>query len=86
VKGDLSRVMEVKSLNLDLNLLWKDLEMKLGEIIEDYKTHLFSNFQKKRICLWKLWTFEDFVSDLVFWSYLFCLNIFGSAALGSYRS
>jgi hypothetical protein len=26
--------------------------MKLGKIIEDYKTLLFSNFQKKRICLY----------------------------------
>jgi len=24
--------------------------MKLGDIIEDYKMLLFSNFQKKRIC------------------------------------
>jgi len=29
-----------KSLNLDI--LWKDFEMKLGEIIGDYKTILFS--------------------------------------------
>jgi hypothetical protein len=35
-------------LNLDLDLLWKDLRMKLREIIEDYKTLLWSNFQKKK--------------------------------------
>jgi len=50
VKGDQHiKVVEIRSLNLDLNLLLKDLQVKLGEIIEDYKTLLFSNFQKKRI-------------------------------------
>jgi hypothetical protein len=29
------KVVEVKSLNLDLDLLWKDPRMKLGKIIED---------------------------------------------------
>jgi hypothetical protein len=24
--------------------------------------------------LWELWTFEDSMSNLVFWSYFFCLN------------
>jgi hypothetical protein len=38
--------MEVRSLNLDLNLLLKDFGVKRGEIIEDYKL-IFSNFQKK---------------------------------------
>ncbi len=52
MKGDQHiKVVEVRSLNLDLDLLWKDLGMKLGEIIKDYKTLLFSNFQKKRICI-----------------------------------
>ncbi len=87
VRGDQHiKVVEVKSLNLDLELLWKDLGMKLGGIIEDYKMLLFSNFQKKRIFLWELWAFEDSMLDLVFWSYLLCLSLFGSAALGSYRS
>jgi len=42
------KVVEVRSLNLDLDLLWKDLGVKLGEIIKDYKTFLLSNFQKKK--------------------------------------
>jgi hypothetical protein len=37
-------VVEVRSLNLDLDLLWKKLEMKLAEIIEGYKTFLFLEF------------------------------------------
>ncbi len=45
VRGDQHiKVVEVRSLNLDLDLLWNDLEVKLGEIIEDYKTLLFSIF------------------------------------------
>ncbi len=35
------RVVEVKSLNLVLDLLCKDPRMKPREIIEDYKTLLF---------------------------------------------
>jgi hypothetical protein len=35
------KVMEVRFLNLNLNLLWKDLEVKLKGIVEDYKTLLF---------------------------------------------
>jgi hypothetical protein len=70
-----------KSLNLDLDILWKDFEMKLGEIIGDYKTLLFSNFQKKRICFvrvmsfWKLYARSNFLvaSPLfeIFWIYNF---------------
>jgi hypothetical protein len=52
--------MEVKSLNLDLDLLWKNLKVKLWEIIEHYKTLLFSNFQKKRICFEKVMSFWRF--------------------------
>jgi hypothetical protein len=33
-----------------LDLLWNNLGVKLGEIVENYKTLLFSKFQKKRIC------------------------------------
>jgi hypothetical protein len=44
---NISRVEEVISLNLDLHLLWNDLGVKLGEIVEDYKMFLFSQFQKK---------------------------------------
>ncbi len=51
------KVMEVRSLNLDLNRLSKDLGVKHGEIIEDYKTLLFSNFQKKRICFVTIMSF-----------------------------
>jgi hypothetical protein len=38
---NISKVVEVKSLNLDLDLLWKNLKMKLKKIIEDYRTFLF---------------------------------------------
>jgi hypothetical protein len=38
------KVVEAWFLNLNLDLLWKDLGVKLGEIIEDYKTFLFSKF------------------------------------------
>jgi hypothetical protein len=31
--------------------------MKLGEIVEDYKTLLFSKFQKKRICFVRVMRF-----------------------------
>jgi hypothetical protein len=68
VRGDQHvKVVEVRSLNLNLDLLWKDLEVKLGEIIKDYKTFLFSNFQKKRICfvrvmnLWRLYAKSGFL-------------------------
>jgi hypothetical protein len=54
------KVVEVRSLNLDLDLLWKDLEVKLETIVEDYKTLLFSNFQKKRICFVRVMSFWKF--------------------------
>jgi hypothetical protein len=58
VRGDQHiKVVEVRSLNLDLDLLWKDLGVKLEEVIEDYKTLLFSNFQKKRICFVRVMNF-----------------------------
>jgi hypothetical protein len=58
VRGDQHiKVVEVRSLNLDLDLLCKDLEVKLGGIVEDYKTPLFSNFQKKRICFVRVMSF-----------------------------
>jgi hypothetical protein len=45
VRGDQRiKVVEVRSLNLDLDLLWKDLGVKLEEVIEDYRTLLFSKF------------------------------------------
>ncbi len=59
-KIHISRVVKVRSLNLDLDLLWKDLGVKLGEIIEEKKTLLFSKFQKKMICfvrVMKFWRF-----------------------------
>jgi hypothetical protein len=37
--------------------MWKDFGMKLGKSIEDYKTLLFSNFQKKRICFVRVMNF-----------------------------
>jgi hypothetical protein len=70
--------VEVKSLNLDLDLLWEDLGIRLVDIIENYK--------RKGYVLWELWTFEDFVLDLVFWSYFLYLSIFESTTLGFYRS
>jgi hypothetical protein len=58
VRGDQHiKVVEVKSLNLDLDLLWKDLGVKLGEFIEDYRTLLFSKFQKKKICFVRVMSF-----------------------------
>jgi hypothetical protein len=44
-----SKVVEVKSLNLDLDILWKDLGMKLEEVIEDCKMFLFSKVKKKKM-------------------------------------
>ncbi len=35
------KVVEVRSLKLDLELLWKDLKVKLGEVVEDYRTLIF---------------------------------------------
>jgi hypothetical protein len=55
-----SKVVEVRSLNLNLDLLWKDLGMKLKKIIEDNKTLLFSKFQKKRICFVRVMSFWKF--------------------------
>ncbi len=52
-----SKVVEVRSLNLNLDLLWNDLEVKLKGIIEDYKTLLLSKFQKKRICFVRVMSF-----------------------------
>jgi hypothetical protein len=58
VRGDQHiKVVEVRSLNLDLDLLSKDLEVKLGGIVKDYKTLLLSNFQKKRICFVRVMSF-----------------------------
>jgi hypothetical protein len=31
--------------------------VKLGEIVEDYKTLLFSNFQKKKMCFVRVMSF-----------------------------
>jgi hypothetical protein len=58
--------MEVKFLNLDLNLLWKGFGVKLGEIIENYKTLLFSKFQEKKFILWELWALKHSMLDQVF--------------------
>jgi hypothetical protein len=41
--------VEVRFLNLNLDLLRKDLGVKPGEIIEDYKTLLFSK-EKYTFC------------------------------------
>jgi hypothetical protein len=43
---------------------------------------LFSKFQKKKICFVRVMSFENYVLNLGFWSYLLCLNIFGFATLG----
>jgi len=44
------------------------------------------NFMSFGLLLWELGAFENFVSDLIFWSYLLCLSFFGSVTLWSYRS
>ncbi len=77
----ISKAMEVSSLNLDLDLLWKHLGVKLGEIVEDYKTFLFSKFQKKKMCFVRVMSFWRFcvksgflvISPLfkLFWIYTF---------------
>ncbi len=41
------KVVEVRFLNLNLDLLWNDLGVKLGGIIEDYKT-LYSHIFKRK--------------------------------------
>jgi len=42
VRGDQHiKVVEVKPLNLDLDVLWKDLGVKLRAIIKEYKMLLF---------------------------------------------
>ncbi len=56
----ISKVVEIRFLNLDLDLLWKDLGVKLGEIVEDYKTFLFTKFQKKKMCFVKVMSFWRF--------------------------
>jgi hypothetical protein len=77
-----SKVVKVRYLNLDLDLLWKGFGMKLGEIIEDYKTFLFLNFQKKRICFvrvmsfWKLYARSGFLVIFPFFE-LFGICSFG---------
>jgi hypothetical protein len=48
------KVVKVKYLNLDLNLLSKDLGVKLGWIIENYKALMFSKFH---ICFVKIMSF-----------------------------
>ncbi len=44
-----SNVIKVIFLNLNLDLLCTDFEVKLGGIIEDYKVFLFSKFHKKKM-------------------------------------
>jgi hypothetical protein len=39
--------VRVKYLNIDLGLLWKDLGLKLGGIVEDYKAFLFKFLEEK---------------------------------------
>ncbi len=56
----ISRVVKVRSLNLDLDLLWKYFGVKLAEIIEDYKTLLFSKFQEKKTCFMRVMNFWRF--------------------------
>jgi len=45
----ISKVVEVRSLNLNLDLLWKDLGVKLGEIVEDYNASIFKNLEEKDV-------------------------------------
>ncbi len=87
VRGDQHiKVVEVRSLNLDLDLLWKDLEVKLEGIVEDYKTLLFSNFQKKKICFVKVMSFWRLCAKSGFLVISPLFELFGSATLRSYRS
>lgn len=80
-----SKVVKVIFKNLYLNISWEKLGMKLERIVKYYKLFIFSKFQKKKNVFWKLWTFENFVLNLNFWSYFSFLDIFGSIVLGLYR-
>jgi len=73
-----SNVVKVKYLNLDLDqdILCKDLEVKFGGIVEDYNMHLFSNFQKKKMScesyellkiLCQIWFFDHISFIECFW-------------------
>jgi hypothetical protein len=46
---NVSKVMEIRSLNVDLDLMWKDLGVKLGEIKEDLRHFYFQNFKKNKM-------------------------------------
>jgi len=48
-KSTRSKVIKVRILNLNPNLLSKDLEVKFGRIIKEYKVLLFSKLQRKWI-------------------------------------
>ncbi len=86
VRGiNLSKVVEARSLKLDLDLLWKDLEVRPREIIEDYKTLIFSNFQKIIICFVRVMGFWRLCVKFGF-LVIFLKKNFESRTLGSYRS
>jgi hypothetical protein len=78
--------VEVRFKNLNLDLLQKEFGMNLWGIIKYIRSFYSQNSKKKGHVLLKLWAFEDFVSDTGFWSYFVCFSIFGSIALGSYKS
>jgi hypothetical protein len=48
-KSTRSKVIKVRILNLNPNLLSKDLEVKFGRIIKEYKVLPFSKLQRKWI-------------------------------------
>jgi hypothetical protein len=44
----------------------EDLEVKIGEIIQDYEVIPFPNLKENKFVLWESWSFEDFVPKVGF--------------------
>jgi hypothetical protein len=56
------RLCRLNCLNLNrLDLLSKNVEAKLGEIIKKYEAFLFSKFQRKWTFFYKRYHYEEFV-------------------------
>ncbi len=60
--------------------------MELGKVIEDYRTLLFSKFQKKKDMFCENYELLKLYARSGFLVVSPCLSFFGSVALRSYRS
>jgi hypothetical protein len=69
-KSTRSKVIKVKILNINLDQLSKDLEVKFGRIIKEYKVLPFSKLKRKWIFL-KSYGVEDSNPYLVFYHIIF---------------